>query len=218
MLYDLIAPGYDLFLRRFYRPFRIHAFEHIPKKPGASALDLACGTGQNFPFLAYRLGVHGKIIGLDRSSGMLRGARRSLARCHNIEGALIRHDANTISPDVLQQRTKLRAVDIIVCTFGFSAMREWKIAFHRSFELLKPGGLYLILDVYAEKSTFHVRAVEKFTHSSFSRETWHYLEQFCPDFHMEYIDPSSHLFGGRVFVAFGTKPLAGPSVNPSVSR
>ena len=169
MLYDLIAPDYDLLFRSFYRPFRSHAFGHLPEKPGAAALDLACGTGQNFPFLAHRVGLHGKIIGLDRSSGMLRGARRSLARCNNIEGFLLRHDANTISSEILQRQTKLRAVDIVVCTFGFSAMRDWEIAFHRSFDLLKPGGIYLILDVHAKKRTLHVRAVEKFTHSDFSR-------------------------------------------------
>ena len=169
MLYDPIAPVYDVFLRRFYRPFRSHAFGHLPEKPGAAVLDLACGTGQNFPFLTHRVGLQGKIIGLDHSSGMLRGARRSLARCHNIEGFLLRHDANTLSSDILQRQTNLRAVDIVVCTFGFSAMRDWEIAFHRSFDLLKPGGFYLILDVHAKKSTLHVRAVEKFTHSDFSR-------------------------------------------------
>jgi ubiquinone/menaquinone biosynthesis C-methylase UbiE len=207
ILYDLIAPVYDLFLRGFYRQFRLRAFEHLPEKiPAASVLDLACGTGQNFPFLASRVGLHGKIIGLDLSSGMLRSARRSLARCNNIEGFLLRHDADTISSDILYRQTKLRAVDLVVCTFAFSTMRDWKIAFHRSFDLLKPGGIYLILDVHAQKRTFRAYAVETFTRSTFSRETWHFLERLCPDFHMEYLDPSAHLFGGRVFVAVGTKP------------
>jgi ubiquinone/menaquinone biosynthesis C-methylase UbiE len=208
LLYDLIAPVYDLFLRRFYCPFRRHAFVHLPERAGGSALDLACGTGQNFPYLARRVGMHGTIVGLDLSPGMLRGARRSLARCRELEGFLLRHDAGTISADILERQSRLRSVDFVVCTFGFSAMHDWKRAFHRSFELLKPGGVYLILDVYAQKATLHVRAVESFTRSNFRHETWQYLEHFCPDFHLEFIDPSSYLFGGRVFAAFGTKPLA----------
>jgi ubiquinone/menaquinone biosynthesis C-methylase UbiE len=137
---------------------------------------------------------------------MLRSARRSLARHQTVEGFLIRHDADTISSDILNQQTRLRNVDIVICSFGFSAMQDWKIAFHRSFDLLKPGGIYLILDVYAQKRTFRSWLVESLTGSVFSRETWHFLEHLCPDFQMEYIDPSAHLFGGRVFVAFGTKP------------
>ena len=208
LLYDLIAPGYDLFLRPFYRPFRERAFGHLPERAGGSALDLACGTGQNFPYLARSLGRQGTLVGLDLSSGMLRRARRALARCHNLEGFLLRHDAGAISADLLEQQTRLRAVDLVVCAFGFSAMRDWESAFHRSFELLKPGGVYLILDVHAPKATLHVRAVESFTRSKFRHETWRYLEQRCPDFKLEYLDPSSYLFGGRVFAAFGTRPLA----------
>jgi ubiquinone/menaquinone biosynthesis C-methylase UbiE len=205
-LYDLIAPGYDFFFRAFYRPYRTRALAQLPEKPGGTALDLACGTGQNFPFLARCVGLHGTIIGLDRSAGMLRGARRSLANCNNVEGFLLRHDARAISPDILKRETKLRSVDMVVCTFGFSAMSDWKIPFHRSFDLLNPGGVYLILDAYAGKRTLHVRAVESATRSDISRDSWQILERLCPDFHMEYLDPSSYLFGGRVFVAFGTKP------------
>jgi ubiquinone/menaquinone biosynthesis C-methylase UbiE len=205
--YNLIAPGYDLFLKRLYRPFREQAFTHFPEQAGATVLDVACGTGQNFPYIAKRVGLHGTIVGVDNSWMMLRGARRSLARCNNIAGHMLRYDARQLSPQILRQETRLLGVDVVVCTFGFSAMRDWKIPFHRSYDLLKPGGRYLILDVHAEKKTPHVRAVEIFTRSRFTRESWQYLDQLCPDFHMEYIDPSSHLFGGRVFVAYGTKPF-----------
>ncbi len=208
LLYDLISPGYDLFLRPFYRPFRDRAFGHLPEREGGSALDLACGTGQNFPYLAGRVGSHGTIVGLDLSPGMLRRARRALARCRNLEGYLLRHDAGAISAGLLERQTRLRAVDFVACTFGFSAMCDWKSAFDRSFELLKPGGVYLILDIHAPKETLHVRAVESFTRSNFRHETWRRLERLCLDFNFEYIDPSAYLFGGRVFAAFGTKPLA----------
>ncbi len=206
--YDLIAPAYDPCLRALYRPFRVHAFTHLIEQPGGAALDLACGTGQNFPFLARLVGLHGTIIGIDRSSGMLRRARRNLARQHLEGNFLLNQDARALSPDILERGTRRRTVDLVVCTFGFSAMRDWKIPFHRSYDLLKPGGRYLILDAHAARRTLHVRAVEKFTRSNFSRETWHLLERLSSDFHLEYIDPSTHLFGARAFVAVGTKPFS----------
>ncbi|BAS09291.1 match to protein family HMM PF08241 [Arthrobacter sp. Hiyo4] len=39
-------------------------------------LDIGCGTGLNFPLLQERIGAAGTIVGIDRSAGMLRQARR----------------------------------------------------------------------------------------------------------------------------------------------
>jgi ubiquinone/menaquinone biosynthesis C-methylase UbiE len=61
-LYDFLAPVYDPVFESIYRPFRTQALERLPAMKGATVLDLACGTGQNFPFLAERIGPRGKIV------------------------------------------------------------------------------------------------------------------------------------------------------------
>jgi ubiquinone/menaquinone biosynthesis C-methylase UbiE len=298
-LYDFLAPAYDPAFGAIFRPFRERAFEHVPAMPGATALDLACGTGQNFALLAERLGPRGTIFGVDVSAGMLRRARRRAERltqlrkpeacqrnsrwlspalrddttgtyskcalipegsqlaatpagvdafseqnrwwrslrdlttgylasippgwfwsrsneCRNKESLamfssaidLLQLDAAKMSTASLHPRMIGGQVDLVTCTYGFTAIGSWQAAFANSWDLLAPGGRYLILDVDGRRRNLHTRAVEIATRSNFSRPIWQALRSVCADFRMDYLEPSAHLFGGRLFVASGTKPLA----------
>ena len=84
--------------------------------------------------------------------------------------------------------------------------REWQAAFQNSWNWLKPGGRYLIHDIDGQRRNLHTRAVELATRSHFGDKVWEPLQRACVDFRMDYIEPSAHLFGGRLFVATGTKP------------
>jgi len=203
-LYDFLAPAYDLVFESIYRPFRTRALELLPDLGGASVLDIACGTGQNFPLVASRIGAQGKIIGVDISSGMLSCARRRGLP----NASLIQMNAATLNPAALEAQTGLTSVDFVLCTYGFTSMRDWETAFRASWALLKPGGGYLIHDIDAQKRTLHAVAVEMATRSHFSEKVWRPLQKACIDFRMDYLDPSAHLFGGRLFVACGTKAMA----------
>ena len=216
-LYDFLAPAYDPILESIYLPFRKRALAMLPAMDGATVLDLACGTGQNFPLLAERIGAQGKIIGVDISSGMLRRAQRRIARDHLSNVSLVERDAALLSPATLQAQTGLSVVDVIVCTYGFTSMPQWETAFHASLRLLRPGGGYLIHDIDAESRNFHVFAVEMATRSHFSQKVWQPLQSACIDFRMDYIDPSAHLFGGRLFVAYGTIPPLTAQTSPCPS-
>jgi len=207
-LYDFLAPAYDPIFESVFRPFRTRALDVLHDLQGAAVIDIACGTGQNFPFLAELVGPHGKIIGVDISSGMLTRARRRAEREGLTNVTLIQMNAAQLNVAVLKAYTDLTAVDFILCTHGLTSMREWRAVFWASWNLLKPGGGYLIHDVAAEKRTWHTFAVEKATRSHFSSQVWQPLQSECIDFRMDYLDPSAHLFGGRLFVARGTKPLA----------
>jgi ubiquinone/menaquinone biosynthesis C-methylase UbiE len=213
-LYDFLAPAYDPVFESIYRPFRVRALEMLPAMAGAAVLDLACGTGQNFPLLAARIGGQGKIIGVDISSGMLRRARKRSQRMAPAQpGApnisLVQADAAQLSPGLLREQTGLSAVDFVVCAYGLTSMRDWTAAFRASWSLLRPGGGYLIHDIDAETRNFHVFAVEMVTRSHFSQKVWCPLQSICADFRMDYIDPSAHLYGGRLFAAYGAKPPDG---------
>jgi ubiquinone/menaquinone biosynthesis C-methylase UbiE len=208
-LYDFLAPAYDLAFERLYRPYRERALERLSLSPGARVLDLACGTGQNFPLLAQRLGPQGHLIGLDISSGMLGHAQRRVMP-DGPRVSLIRGDSTELTPAVLQAETGGNSVDLVICTYGLTSMRDPVAAFRASWNVLKPGGVYLINDIHAEPPTLHTRAVELATFSRFNEQAWRPLQEAASDFRMDYLDPSAHLFGGRVFVAWGTKPRAAP--------
>jgi ubiquinone/menaquinone biosynthesis C-methylase UbiE len=217
VLYDFLAPAYDPVFESIYLPFRMRALELLPVMEGASVLDLACGTGQNFPLLTERIGAQGKIIGVDISSGMWRCAQRRAARANWSNISLMQMNAARLSPRELEARTGLSSVDFVVCTYGFTSMPEWEAAFWSSWRLLKPGGGYLIHDIHAEKRSFHSSAVEMATRSDFSQKVWQPLKKAGVDFRMDYIDPSAHLFGGRLFAAYGATPPATTRPSPCPS-
>ena len=205
VLYDLLAPAYDPVLASIYEPFRERAFAKLPYLSGAAVLDLACGTGLNFPLLASRVGPRGKIIGVDLSSGMLARARLRSDKSNVANATFIQMNGAELSLAALKAYTGLTTVDYLVCSYGLTSMRDWKSAFWASWSLLRPGGGCLIHDIDGQRRTWHVCGVEWATRSHFSSRVWEPLQGECIDFRMDYLDPSAHLFGGRLFVATGTK-------------
>ena len=205
-LYDFLARAYDPVFEEIYLPFRRRVFAQFPVPLGARVLDLACGSGQNFPLLADQVGPSGHIIGMDISRGMLRCARaRSQSASESPRITFIHSNAAMLTPTLLEAETGIREVDVVLCTYGFTSMRDPETAFHVSWDVLKPGGTYLILDIHAKPRTLHSCAVEWATCSRFTPNAWQPLRNASSDFRMDYLDPSAHLFGGRVFVASGTK-------------
>jgi ubiquinone/menaquinone biosynthesis C-methylase UbiE len=204
-LYDFLAPAYDFAFEEIYRPFRRRALERLPELKGATVLDLACGTGQNFQILAERIGGQGRIIGVDISSGMMKRARTRAQQIGLADVSFLQMDATQLTASAIDSETQ-KPLDFVLCTYGFTAMRGWEQGFRASWNLLKPGGGYLIHDIDAETPTLHSRAVELATRCRFSEKVWQPLQNISRDFRMDYLDPSAHLFGGRLFVATGRKP------------
>ncbi len=60
--YDLFALFYDPATEAVYRPYRERISAALELPAAATVVDLACGTGQNFPVLSERVGpphLHG---------------------------------------------------------------------------------------------------------------------------------------------------------------
>jgi ubiquinone/menaquinone biosynthesis C-methylase UbiE len=72
--YRSAAAGYDRHMRRFARWQRM-AVERLELNLGEVVIDVACGTGLNFPLLEARIGPSGRVIGIDLSPEMLAQAR-----------------------------------------------------------------------------------------------------------------------------------------------
>ncbi len=78
-VYGLVAGIYDFRVGKFLR-WRKPAVEALRPQPGDTVLDLACGTGLNFPHLIQRIGPSGRLVGVDFTLPMLKRARRRIAR------------------------------------------------------------------------------------------------------------------------------------------
>jgi len=80
------APHYDQELLLF-EPVRRHAIAALRLAPGATVLDVGCGTGLSFELLRRGVGASGHIVGVEQSPEMLAQAReRVRARhWHNVE-------------------------------------------------------------------------------------------------------------------------------------
>jgi demethylmenaquinone methyltransferase/2-methoxy-6-polyprenyl-1,4-benzoquinol methylase len=74
-----VAAGYDL-CTAFGQPYRDRAVKTLAPAAGSVVLDVGCGTGLNFAGLQEAIGPRGRLIGIDRSSQMLAGARERVQR------------------------------------------------------------------------------------------------------------------------------------------
>jgi demethylmenaquinone methyltransferase/2-methoxy-6-polyprenyl-1,4-benzoquinol methylase len=143
-LYRRRAERYDLALW-IYRlaGFRVDKYRRetvaaLALKPGDIVVDLACGTGLNFPFLEQAVGENGKIIGVDLTDAMLDQARERVrtAGWQNVE--LVRAD--------LAQYEFPAEVSAILSTFAITLVPEYGEIIRSGAQTLTPGGRMAVLD------------------------------------------------------------------------
>lgn len=207
--YDRISRFYELPLiggEVFYAKPRRRAVRELGLSGGSVVLDIACGTGLNFPLLQQAIGSAGRIIGLDYSEGMLQRATRKIEANNWTNVTLIHEDAKSLSPGLLQPYTGGRPLDAVICTLGFTVIPDWEVAFDRSFALLKPGCRYVIMDdrkFEGVKRMLNPLVCLFFTlvaSADCHRQPWKRLESSVTDFRM------THFMRGFNFVASGSKP------------
>src|SRR3954468_21736272 len=76
--YRKSARHYDLTSRLYYpqRAYRRRAVQALRLRPGDSVVEIACGTGFNFPLIEQAIGPAGRIVGVDLTDAMLAQAQR----------------------------------------------------------------------------------------------------------------------------------------------
>lgn len=81
--YDRWASLYDLIASHapWVGTLRRRAVDALRLDRGDTVVEVGCGTGANLPLLAREVGPRGRVIGVDRSQGVLRRAR-SNAECY----------------------------------------------------------------------------------------------------------------------------------------
>ena len=206
MWYDLFSLVYDRALDDLYAPFRPAAVEALGVSDGARVLDLPCGTGQSLDLLVPAVGAGGAVLGVDASRGMLRQAHRRVDRAGWPNVVLRQADAASAGPALLADALGQRAVDGVLCALGLTALPDWEATFDRLFSLLRPGGRFVLFDVYAAERTAAARSVEWVARADLSREAWRPLQARCTDVSREVLSDDARRFGGELYVASGTQP------------
>jgi ubiquinone/menaquinone biosynthesis C-methylase UbiE len=137
--YKRLAPLYPIFEWLWLpRGFRRQAVERLGLNPGATVLELGCGTGRNLELLVDAVGPDGEVVGVDWSPHMLARARQLLAanRWRNVtlqvaDAALFRLD---------------KPVDGVLFSLSFSVMPNREEALRLAWAELQPGGRIVIFD------------------------------------------------------------------------
>jgi len=189
---------YDLRVRLFLR-WRPAALDTLRLHPGDTVLDLACGTGLNFPHLAERLGPDGRSVGVDLTRAMLLRARRKLASRSGTRVALLEGDAANLP-------LASDSCDAVLCSYGMVIIPDYRRALAEAVRVLKPGGRLALLEpqrgsaLWAKAATPLVAFAGRFGGVDLDRRPWQELPHLLED-----VSRREHA-GGIICIAAGTKP------------
>jgi ubiquinone/menaquinone biosynthesis C-methylase UbiE len=142
--YQRMAPIYNLSCRPLYAGPRRASLAALDLHGGEVVLDLCCGTGLNLPGIAAQIGTAGQLVGVDFSPEMLTLAESRRKLCP-APLELVRADARELELERWLVRSPRRP-DAVICSFGLAVTPDWQAVFERSFDLLLPGGRYVIVD------------------------------------------------------------------------
>src|SRR6266487_833336 len=133
--YDWLTPVYILGNEKRLRRTTIGS---LRLQPGQTVLDVACGTGLNFPLILEKIGPSGKLIGVDYTSAMLARAQERVKREGWLNVELIRSDAALINLE--------RKFDAALCTLAMGVIPDYRATLNHMLAHVKQGGWLAIGD------------------------------------------------------------------------
>jgi len=145
--YRKSARHYDRTSRLYYpqRAHRRRAVQALRLRPGDSVVEIACGTGLNFPLIEQKIGPEGRIVGVDLTDAMLAQAQHRIEtnRWSNI--SLVQADAAEFEFPT--------GVDAILATYAHSLMPECRQVIARGAAALSTDGRWVVLDLKVPDNT-----------------------------------------------------------------
>src|SRR6201986_4786629 len=127
------APGYP------QRTQRLRAVQALGLRPGGTVIDLACGTGLNFPLLQQAVGPGGRIVGVDLTDAMLARAQDRIKANGWSNVSLV--PADPAGFDFPAE------VDAILSTYALTQVPECAEVIARGAASLAAGGRLAVLDL-----------------------------------------------------------------------
>jgi ubiquinone/menaquinone biosynthesis C-methylase UbiE len=133
------APGYP------QRAQRLRAVQALGLCPGDSVVDIACGTGLNFPLIEDAIGPAGRIVGVDLTDAMLAQARARIETNGWSNISLVHDDAADFDFPT--------EVDAILSTYALSQVPECAEVIAHGAAALSGGGRWVVLDLKVPANT-----------------------------------------------------------------
>ena len=133
------APGYP------QRAQRLRAVQALGLRPGDRVIDIACGTGLNFPLIERAIGPGGRISGVDLTDAMLARARERIAANGWRNVSLVQADAADYDFPA--------EVDAILSTYALSQVPECGQVIAHGAAALRAGGRWVVLDLKVPGNT-----------------------------------------------------------------
>jgi demethylmenaquinone methyltransferase/2-methoxy-6-polyprenyl-1,4-benzoquinol methylase len=127
------APGYP------QRAQRLQAIQALRLRPGDMVVDVACGTGLNFPLIEEQIGPEGRLVGVDLTDAMLAQAQERIQANGWSNVSLVQADAAEFEFPA--------EVDAILSTYALSQVRECAEVIARGAAALSEGGRWVVLDL-----------------------------------------------------------------------
>ena len=191
------APGYP------QRGQRLRAVQALGLHAGDTVIDIACGTGLNFPLIQAATGLSGRIVGVDLTDAMLARAQDRIEANGWSNISLVQADA--VNFDFPAE------VDAILSTYALSQVPECADVIAHGAAALSGGGHWVVLDLkvpgntpawLAQLGTGLVRpfaAIDEWI----MRRPWEAIRAAMKE---ELTDPSwTELFFGTAFLAAGSR-------------
>jgi len=121
------------------KTIRSRAVEKVKLEMGSKALEVACGSGRNFPYIIEGVGKEGAVLGFDYSQEMLDAAKQLCERNNWNNIKLVQGDA-------AQLKITENNFDGVISVLGISAIPNWEKALERCHEVLRFGGRLVVCD------------------------------------------------------------------------
>jgi ubiquinone/menaquinone biosynthesis C-methylase UbiE len=133
------VPGYP------QRAQRLRAVQALGLRAGDSVIDIACGTGLNFPLIEQAIGPDGRIVGVDLTDAMLARARHRIQANGWSNIGLVQADAADFGFPA--------QVDAVLSTYALSQVPECGEVIAHGAAALSGGGRWVVLDLKVPDNT-----------------------------------------------------------------
>jgi len=141
------ARHYDITSQLYYpqRAHRRRAVQALRLRPGDSVVEIACGTGVNFPLLEQEIGPEGRIVGVDLTDAMLAQAQQRIEMGGWSNVSLVQADGAEFEFPT--------GVDAILATYPHALLPESGKVIAHGAAALCAGGHWVVLDLKVPDNT-----------------------------------------------------------------
>ncbi len=159
-IYDIQSAVYDYTFGRLVTNRIARAITHMNIQPGEIVLDIGVGTGNAMPFYP----KHGKIIGVDLSSGMLKLARKKSEE-NNYENITV------FQGNALELPFEDSSFDHIFISHVISVVSRPELLVKEAQRVAKPGARIVILNHFLSTNRF-MAMLEKWANPICQKVGW----------------------------------------------